>query len=110
MTDTPINKELNPHLSKTKIDKTDAKADIETNTKGSKILDEDINPTPHVNDGDNAARQPDRRDQQGQAFDGGINDENLATVDKHGEPHLASDDITDNNKYASVQNAQRRSL
>lgn len=130
MTNTPSNEAFNPDLSKSKIDKTDAQltsnrqasdrqdvepstdiqANLETNIKGAKILDADTNPLPHVNDGDNVARQPDRRDQQGQAFDGGVNEENLKTTTELGEPRLASDDITDNNKYTNAQNAQHRSL
>ena len=59
----------------------------------------------HVNDGDNPARQPDRRDQQGStAFDEGINEETV------GSEAPKSEDINDRNRYASIDNAQSRVL
>lgn len=79
---------------------------IETN-KATETFDDNLVGTEHVNDGDMAARQPDRRDQEGDAFDDGINDKTTA----HASPHNPkSDEITDLNRYASVDNAQTRVL
>lgn len=82
--------------------------DIEDNTtinKGTDTFEEDIVETQHVNDDDNPARQPDRRDQQGSSpFDGNINED---TMGSEGEK---SEEITDMNRYASVDNAQSRIL
>ena len=59
----------------------------------------------HVNEGDDPARQPDRRDQQGStAFDEGINEETV------GSEAPKSEDINDRNRYASIDNAQSRVL
>ncbi|WP_254423043.1 MULTISPECIES: hypothetical protein [unclassified Psychrobacter] len=58
----------------------------------------------HVNTGDNAARQPDRRDQEGSAFDEGINEH--TTVSDASK----SAAINDLNRYANVDNAQTRVL
>ena len=58
----------------------------------------------HVNDGDNAARQPDRRDQEGSAFDEGVNEHNV------GSEAPKSHEITDMNRYANIDNAQTRIL
>ena len=71
-----------------------------TNTFKDEMLD-----TEHVNDGDNPARQPDRRDQQGSsAFDEGINEDTVGSVAPK------SDGINDMNRYANVDNAQSRIL
>ena len=71
-----------------------------TDTFKDEVLD-----TKHVNDGDNPARQPDRRDQQGSsAFDEGINEDTVGTVAPK------SDGINDMNRYANVDNAQSRIL
>lgn len=73
--------------------------------KGTETLDDDIVHSEHVNDGDNPARQPDRRDQQGStAFDEGINDETV------GSSAPKSEGLTDMNRYANVDNAQTRIL
>ena len=58
----------------------------------------------HVNDGDNAARQPDRRDQEGSAFDEGVNEHNV------GSEAPKSHEITNMNRYANIDNAQTRIL
>ncbi len=81
---------------------------IEENTtvnKGTDTFKEDIVETEHVNDDDNPARQPDRRDQQGSTpFDEGINDETV------GSEEPKSDELTDMNRYATIDNAQTRIL
>lgn len=82
--------------------------DIERNTtvnKGTDTFEEDVVDSEHVNDGDNPARQPDRRDQQGStAFDEGVNEQTV------GSEEPISDEITDQNRYASIDNAQTRIL
>ncbi|MCG3882909.1 hypothetical protein [Psychrobacter sp. Ps3] len=82
--------------------------DIERNTtvnKGTDTFEDDIVDSEHVNDGDNPARQPDRRDQQGSSpFDGNVNDRTV----KSAEPK--SEEINDLNRYASIDNAQTRIL
>lgn len=82
--------------------------DIEDNTqvgKGTETLKEGIVKSKHVNDNDNPARQPDRRDQQGStAFDEGINEDTV------GSSAPKSEGINDMNRYASIDNAQSRVL
>lgn len=82
--------------------------DIEDNTdvsNNTETFDEDVVDTEHVNDGDNPARQPDRRDQQGStAFDEGVNEETV------GSSAPKSEGINEMNRYASVENAQSRIL
>lgn len=81
--------------------------DIEEHTtvnKGTDTFDEDVIESEHVNDDDNPARQPDRRDQKGNPFDGGINEHNKP------DDEQKSEEITDKNRYASVDNAQTRVL
>lgn len=71
---------------------------------GTATLDSDVMQTEHVNSGDNPAREPDRRDQQGSPFDGNINEQTTGTeIPK-------SDFIDDHNRYASIDNAQSRTL
>ncbi len=81
---------------------------LEENTevnKGTDTFEDDIVDSEHVNDGDNPARQPDRRDQQGSSpFDGNVNDRTV----KSAEPK--SEEINDLNRYASIDNAQTRIL
>ena len=80
---------------------------IEENTtenKGTDTLKEGIVHSEHVNDNDSPARQPDRRDQEGNAFDEGINEHTIA------DAHCKSEDINNLNRYASVDNAQSRVL
>jgi hypothetical protein len=81
--------------------------ELEANTSvsnGTDTFKEDVVDSEHVNDGDNPARQPDRRDQSGNAFDEGINEETV------GSEAPKSEDITDMNRYASIDNAQSRIL
>ncbi len=74
-------------------------------SNGTDTFKNDVVDSKHVNDGDNPARQPDRRDQQGStAFDEGINDETV------GSAAPKSEDINDMNRYASIDNAQSRIL
>lgn len=81
--------------------------DIEDNTrvnKGTATFKEGVIETEHVNKNDNPARQPDRRDQEGNAFDEGVNEHTTM-------PEAAkSTDINDLNRYANVDNAQTRVL
>lgn len=111
-----------PELTKTRIQETDiretaitenevhssvAHDEIEDNTrvnKGTDTFKEGVIETEHVNKNDNPARQPDRRDQEGNAFDEGINEHTTM-------PEAAkSNDINDLNRYANVDNAQTRVL
>lgn len=76
--------------------------------KGTETFDDkEVVGTEHVNAGDMPARQPDRRDQEGNAFDDGVNDKTTANTSPH---NPKSDEITDLNRYASVDNAQSRVL
>lgn len=61
-------------------------------------------PTEHVKPGDADARSADRRDQPGQAFDGNINEHTV------GSAIPKSAEINDLNRYASVDNAQSRTI
>ncbi|MBO1529810.1 hypothetical protein J3492_01090 [Psychrobacter sp. F1192] len=100
-------KTKDPALTKTRIADEDKHDKIEDNTtvnKGTDTFEKGIVDSEHVNDMDNPARQPDRRDQEGQAFDGGVNEDTLA-------PHTVGDaQVTDSNRYANVDNAQKRVL
>ena len=61
-------------------------------------------PEDHIDEGDSSARQPDRRDQEGNAFDEGINEHSVhSDVPK-------SESINDMNRYATIDNAQTRVL
>ncbi|GAA0310704.1 hypothetical protein [Psychrobacter aestuarii] len=72
--------------------------------KGTDTFEEGVVETEHVNDDDNPARQPDRRDQKGNAFDDNINENNVV------EDGPDSDGITEHNRYANINNAQSRTL
>ena len=72
--------------------------------KGTDTFEEGVVESEHVNDNDNPARQPDRRDQKGNAFDDNINENNVR------EDHQESDAITNQNRYANIDNAQSRTL
>src|SRR5690606_1930965 len=48
-----------------------------TENKGTYTYKEGVINSEHVNDNDNPARQPDRRDQEGNAFDEGINEHTM---------------------------------
>lgn len=79
--------------------------DYTTVNKGTDTFKEGVIHSEHVNDDDNAARQPDRRDQEGATpFDKGINEDTI------GSEEPKSDEITDMNRYASIDNAQVRVL
>ncbi|CAN6961267.1 hypothetical protein FQV37_1105 [Psychrobacter nivimaris] len=82
--------------------------DIENHTnhnKGTDTFEEEVVDSEHVNDDDNPARQPDRRDQQGSSpFDDNINEDTV------GSEAPKSEGITDMNRYANVDNAQTRVL
>lgn len=75
-----------------------------TVNKGTDTFKKDVLQSEHVNDGDNLARQPDRRDQQGSAFDDGINEHNV------GSKNPKSEELTTLNRYANTDNAQTRVL
>lgn len=87
---------------------TNSAVDSETHTnKGTETLKNDTIESEHVNDGDNPARQPDPRDQQGQTpFDGNVNATTLSTKTEQ----VDGDEITDENRYATIDNAQKRVL
>lgn len=72
--------------------------------KGTDTFKEGVVESEHVNDDDNPARQPDRRDQPGNGFDDNIND---STV-KSEAPD--SEKINSMNRYANIDNAQTRTL
>lgn len=81
--------------------------DIQAHTtveNGTQTFDSQVMQTEHVNPGDNPAREPDRRDQEGSPFDDNVNEETTGTeIPK-------SEFIDDHNRYASVENAQSRVL
>ena len=106
-----------PALTKTRIDDSDVNTlnthtsdvhtEIEnsiTENKGTDTFKEGVINSEHVNDNDNPARQPDRRDQDGNAFDEGINEHTIVGS----TPKSAG--INDLNRYANVDNAQTRVL
>lgn len=78
--------------------------DYTTVNEGTETFQETIVGSEHVNPGDNAARQPDRRDQKGSPFDDGINERNV------GSEAPKSEGLTDMNRYANIDNAQTRVL
>ena len=75
-----------------------------TENKGTDTFKEGVINSEHVNDNDNLARQPDRRDQEGSAFDEGINEHTMV-----GDA-AKSAGINDLNRYANIDNAQTRVL
>ena len=81
---------------------------IESNVsenKGTDTFKEGVVASEHVNEADNPARQPDRRDQAGStAFDDNVNEDTV------GSAAPKSQDINDLNRYASIDNAQTRVL
>lgn len=108
-----------PALSKTRIAETDTHETLDSaqtvknheeleenvnENKGTDTFEEGIVESEHVNDGDNPARQPDRRDQPGNGFDDNINESTIASEgpDSH--------KINNKNRYATVDNAQTRVL
>ena len=106
-----------PALTKTRIDDSDVNTlnthtsdvhtEIENNiteNKGTDTFKEGVINSEHVNDNDNPARQPDRRDQEGNAFDEGINEHTIVS------DTAKSAGINDLNRYANIDNAQTRVL
>ena len=108
-----------PALSKTRIAETDTHETLDSaqtvknhekleenvnENKGTDTFEEGVVESEHVNDGDNPARQPDRRDQPGNGFDDNINE---STVASEGPD---SQKINNMNRYATVDNAQTRVL
>ena len=108
-----------PALSKTRIAETDTHETLDSaqtvknheeleenvnENKGTDTFEEGIVESEHVNDGDNPARQPDRRDQPGNGFDDNINESTVASEgpDSH--------KTNNKNRYATVDNAQTRVL
>jgi len=75
-----------------------------TENKGTDTFEEGIVHSEHVNDNDNPARQPDRRDQEGNAFDDGVNEHTMVSETSK------SEGITNMNRYANIDNAQTRVL
>ena len=97
--DSDVNR-LNTHIS-------DVNTEIENNiteNKGTDTFKEGVINSEHVNDNDNPARQPDRRDQEGNAFDEGINEHTIVS------DTAKSAGINDLNRYANIDNAQTRVL
>ena len=108
-----------PALTKTRIDDFDVNtlnthtSDVHTEiqnsisttkNKGTETFKEGVINSEHVNDNDNPARQPDRRDQEGNAFDEGINEHTIVS------DTAKSAGINDLNRYANIDNAQTRVL
>ena len=106
-----------PALTKTRIDDSDVDtlnthtSDVHTEikngiteNKGTDTFKEGVINSEHVNDNDNPARQPDRRDQEGNAFDEGINEHTIVS------DTAKSAGINDLNRYANIDNAQTRVL
>lgn len=75
-----------------------------TENKGTDTFKEGAVNSEHVNDNDNPARQPDRRDQEGNAFDDGVNEHTMVSET------FKSEGITNMNRYANIDNAQTRVL
>ena len=108
-----------PALTKTRIEesdvntldanstRTDAHDELEQSTtenKGTDTFKEGVVHSEHVNDNDNPARQPDRRDQEGNAFDDGVNEHTMVSETSK------SEGINNMNRYANIDNAQTRVL
>ena len=75
-----------------------------TENKGTDTFKEGVVDSEHVNNNDNPARQPDRRDQASTGFDDNINEETV------GSEAPDSEKITNMNRYANIDNAQTRVL
>lgn len=75
-----------------------------TENKGTDTFTEDVVDSEHVNDNDNPARQPDRRDQESNGFDDNINEDTV------GSEAPDSYSVNDMNRYANIDNAQTRVL
>ena len=92
------------YTNSTRIDAHDELEQSTTENKGTDTFKEDVINSEHVNENDNPARQPDRRDQEGNAFDEGINEHTIVS------DTAKSAGINDLNRYANVDNAQTRVL
>lgn len=75
-----------------------------TENKGTDTFKEGVVNSEHINDNDNPARQPDRRDQEGNAFDDGVNEHTMVSETSK------SGGINNMNRYANIDNAQTRVL
>lgn len=75
-----------------------------TEENGTDTLTEDVYESEHVNENDNPARQPDRRDQSSNGFDDNINEDTV------GSEAPDSYNVNDMNRYANIDNAQTRVL
>ena len=75
-----------------------------TENKGTDTFKEGAVNSEHVNDNDNPARQPDRRDREGNAFDDGVNEHTMVSETSK------SEGINNMNRYANIDNAQTRVL
>ena len=75
-----------------------------TENKGTDTFKEGVVNSEHVNDNDNPARQPDRRDQEGNAFDDGVNEHTMVSETSK------SEGINNMSRYANIDNAQTRVL
>lgn len=75
-----------------------------TENKGTDTFTENVVDSEHVNDNDNPARQPDRRDQDSNGFDDNINEDTV------GSEAPDSYNVNDMNRYANIDNAQTRVL
>ena len=75
-----------------------------TENKGTDTFKEGVVNSEHVNDNDNPARQPDRRDQEGNAFDDGVNEHTMVSETSK------SEGINSMNRYANIDNAHTRVL
>ncbi len=96
-------------LGRTTTNITDSLEDATHTHNGAETLKSEYFETEHVNPGDNPARQPDFRDQPGQWFDDNINENNpevMAVLNDRPK----SDEINEQNRYASLDNAQKRAL
>ncbi len=85
----------------------DSHSELESDTSvtnNTETFEENIVHSEHVNDGDQPARQPDRRDQEGNPFDDNVNEYTMS------EDAPKSDSINDLNRYANIDNAQSRVL
>ncbi|ALF60259.1 hypothetical protein [Psychrobacter urativorans] len=72
--------------------------------KGTETLRETVVGSKYLDDGHNLAHQTDHRDQKGNPFDDNINEHTVSS----NAPK--SEEINDMNRYATIDNAQRRVL
>ncbi|MDN6276677.1 hypothetical protein [Psychrobacter sp.] len=101
--------ELSTHPKAETNDALKSEGDIEKNTtenKGTDTFEAGVVDSEHVNNKDDPARQPDRRDQKGCAFDENVNEDTVRN-DFGGEADKRQK-INNSDRYASVDNAQAR--